>query len=111
MRRRIAISVAILVTMAVSACNDDDAIVIGNVRPENGRISFVLANTSSSSGDVVYWVRQNDVRKCERIFNVDANTRYEIAMTCSSMQDGDFSVGAGWAKKFPNIAAIATRAD
>ena len=83
-------------------------LAIGNISGMPGwSIEYVLSNSSSRSGNVVAWIELNDVRMCEAIFPVAANTRYDMSIPCSTYTGGQFRLVVAWADSHPSIARIA----
>lgn len=82
---------------------------VGNIVGSGTRLEFKLANSGNSRGDVVFWVEQNGIEKCNHIFRVAANKRYNMRVTCRNLRPGDFSLRYAWASGQKKRASISQR--
>ncbi len=71
--------------------------------------NFILANSSDNFGDVVLWVVQDGMIKCEHVVNVRANYRYQLTLPCRNIGEGKYEVRWGWADYYEDRAAVAKR--
>ncbi len=111
MRRSLCFCATIGTTLAalfLSAC-DTEGLNIGNLVHEGNALTFKLANDSGNTGDVVMWIRQNDLTFCERVVRVQARQVYDIRLGCPSLQGGRAHVRATWATNARERALVAQR--
>lgn len=99
---------AAFATLLLSACAAE-GLNIGNLVHEGNALTFKLANDSGNAGDVVMWVRQNDLTFCERIVRIAARQVYDIRLACPSLQGGRAYVRVTWASNARDRALIAER--
>ena len=82
---------------------------VGGLEAGYNSVTFDMANTSSKSGDVVVWVEQDGLRRCERIFRMKANTRVSnISFSCN-IGEGRFKLRGAWASSMSDRASVARR--
>ncbi len=82
---------------------------VGGLEASYNRVTFDMANTSSKSGDVLVWVEQDGLRKCERVFRMKAKMRVRnISFSCK-IPDGRFSLRYAWASSMSDRASVARR--
>lgn len=97
-----------VVAPLLTACGAE-GLAIGNLAQDAERISFKLANDSGRTGDVVFWIEQDELTSCERVAHVDARHSYDIKMACGTMRDGRFYVRFAWASDVRERALVAER--
>jgi len=82
---------------------------VGGIEAGFNSVTFDMANTSSKSGDVLVWVEQAGIRKCERIFRMKANVRVtNISFSCN-IETGVFKLRGAWASSMSDRASVARR--
>lgn len=86
-----------------------DGLSIGNLKAEGSSLSFKIANTSSTSGDILLWVEQSGNTMCERVTYVKAKMSYDIRFVCPTLRSGQFTLHPQWASFDPSKIAVAER--
>lgn len=90
-------SLGVLAFFWFTTPDGDEGLTIGNIGASSGRVYLNLANTLDRSGDVVLWIVQGDVDKCEALASVQPNTRYtRLSWRCPNLKSGSFKIRYGW---------------
>lgn len=83
-------------------------LVLGQIEASSsGFVEFRLANPTSNSGDIVLYIIDDGIRKCEHITHMGADTAREFRFNCVIVAP-QFEIRAEWAYA-TNIGNIATR--
>lgn len=86
-----------------------DGLAVGNLNANGASVKFALANNSTDSGDVVFWIEQDDFKFCEHVATVKSNANVNFSITCPQLKPGKLFVRAMWADFDEDAASIATR--
>ena len=84
-------------------------LTVANLRQEGTSHKFTLVNESSSTGDVLLHISQNNLDFCYRVTTVEANSRYDITISCPQVSEGRYTLQYEWAKNNPSLANAAER--
>lgn len=72
-------------------------------------IKLLLVNASDTAGDVTLWRKLGSDLDCERVTRVEANTRYNLVITCSATRAERVEVQAAWSSSVPKRTNLARR--
>lgn len=100
---------SLVVLVLVVAFLSTEGLNIGNLSAVGTTVRFKLGNNSSRGGDVLLWIEQDDMRKCEHVTQVRSQLTYDVTFACPTLQNGKFMVRWQWAEYAQDIAATAIR--
>lgn len=101
--------VIVLVVLGLIFGGSSKGLKIGNITGSGTRVEFKVSNTSSKSEDMVFWIEQNGVEKCNRITRVRSGFTHTVKFRCANLNVGKYSLRYKWASSDKARARISTR--
>jgi len=99
----------ITVLLVIVYFSSAEGLAVGNLHANGTNVKFVLANNSTGSGDVVFWIEQGEFKFCEHVATVSSNTNVNFSFTCPQLRPGNLLVRVMWADFNEDAASIARR--
>lgn len=95
----------VVIAMLYAIGDSGQGLSVGQLDYESGVVSFLVANESDRSGDVVMHVEQGDINSCHHITGIQPRTRHRIRFNCS-VNSGTYQVRVIWSdySDYKNVA-------
>ncbi len=103
-------AVIAIVLFRIFAGGASDGLTTGNISVDgSNEVSFRVSNTKSTSGDILFWIKQDDIEMCVHKTRVNANFTHSIQFYCPNLHNGRFTLVTVWASSDVSKANIADR--